>query len=358
MKLINYFKNFPINEKMGVAEPTAFYIRRLTYIVLEEFYKFVEQTRELGKEADDYLEYEVVVPYQEINSMIPGGQKGRDAYSEFPVSEIIINLQLSKKPTEKMKGNDYMVGGYAMPFAKGRELQATRFKEAIKQNVDHSISVYMGVELLYGPYFRRISFNHPQFENTKLFKKVESVISHELNHLYEFYKRKMGRYTGIRVAPTMAALTDNTYDVPESIFQVWSNDFMTHIYNSESHEINAQVQEADSYVSRMNLERFKRTRSWKDAQKMKNWSYKEFLKELESEIEDEGLEKEMILEHLRQHFLNDVEKWSVDLKETPNLKLDKLREMPMEKFFQFFEKRIKESGELLLRKFLRLFARS
>jgi hypothetical protein len=356
MRNLNRFEKF-INESLGVGDPTIIYIRKLTYAVLEEFYNFVEQTRDIGKESEEYLEYEVVIPYQSIKSTIPKGPKGQEIYSKFPVSEIIMNLHLSKKNVSNMHGNDYMVGGYAMPFAKGRELQATRFKDPIKQNFDHSISVYMGVEVMYGPYFRRISFNHPHFENTKLLKKVESVISHELNHLYEFYNRKMGGKPGIKIAPTMASIGENTYDIPDTVFKMWSDDFLSYIYCSEPHEVNAQVQEADSYVSRMNLTGFKRTRLWKESQKMKNWEYKDFLEELKYEIEDEGLNYEEVVEHMRTQFLNELEKWESDLKEDSRFNTTKLRNMSIEKFFGLFEKRIKESGEILTRNFLRLFSR-
>lgn len=357
MSLIKY-KNFNILEKMGVVNSTTFYIRRLTYIVLEEFYKFIEQTRGIGKENSDYIEYEIVVPYQEINSLLPSGKKGLEEYSNFPISEIIINLQLSKETVEKMKGNDYMVGGYAMPFAKGRELQATRFRNPIKQNTDHSISIYMGIELLYGPYFKRINFNHPHFENTKLFKKVESIISHELNHLYEFYKRRLSRGGKIRLAPTMASLTDNTYDdISSSIFKIWSENFLVHIYNSEPHEMNAQVQEANTYVKRMDLTKFKNSNIWKESQKMRYWSYKEFLSDLKEEIEYEKLDINSTIEKLKEIFLNDLEKWVIDLKESPTIKVDKLRNLSTDNFFVFFEKRIKESGNILTRRFLRLFSR-
>jgi hypothetical protein len=90
---------------------------------------------------------------------------------------------------------------------------------------------------------------------------------------------------------------------------------------------------------------------------MKNWEYKDFLEELKYEIEDEGLNYEEVVEHMRTQFLNELEKWESDLKEDSRFNTTKLRNMSIEKFFGLFEKRIKESGEILTRNFLRLFSR-
>ena len=355
MKRINLFDKFSINEAFGVAKPTTFYINKLTWIAIDEFYKYVEATRDLGKEGTDDLEYEVVIPYNQLVSCIPRGGDSLEQYSKFPVSEIVLALNMHKHNTEKMRGNDWMIGGYAMPFAKGRELKATRFKEAVKQLTDHSLSIHLGLEMFYGPYFKRVNTNHPYFDRTHLFKKIESVISHELNHLYEFYNRKLNRAPSIRLSPTIAALVEeDTYKVPKNIFKVWSDDFLTYIYQSESHEINAQTQEAESYISRMGWDRFKRTRLYKDAIKMKKWDYKSFLTDLKKEIHDEDMDVDLTVDRLKEYFLIDYQNQVIELKETPIPDPWKLFNMPTEKFFIYYEKIIKEAGEKLFRNFAKL----
>lgn len=354
MRKIKYFENFRIDEALGIAIPTQFYVNRLTYIVLEEFYNYVDSTRYSGEESET-LSYEVVVTYSDLKSMIPSGGDSLEQYAKFPLSEIIIDLSLYKQSVEEMDGADFKVGGYASPFAKGRENRATRFKNPMKQLTDHSLSVHLGLSFYYSKYFRKINFSHPHFENTNLFKKVESVISHELNHLYEFYNRKLNRAPSIKVAPTMAALSDNIYDVPKSIYDKWSEDFSGLVYNSEWHEINAQTQEALSYVKRLPLERFKRTRLWKEAEKMKNWSYKEFLNELKDEIKDEGMD-DTTIDRMKEYFCIEMQNWTTQLNEMPEYDPWKLFNKPTDKFFEFFEKKIKKAGETLQRNFLRLYA--
>ena len=355
MKRINLFNNFSINESFGVAKPTTFYINRLTWIAIDEFYNYVEATKDLGKDAIDDLSYEVVIPYNQIVKCIPRGGDSLKQYSKFPVSEIILSMNMHKHDTEKMRGNDYMIGGYAMRFARGRELKATRFKDAVKQLTDHSLSLYLGLEMFYGPYFKRVNTNHPYFERSNLFKKIESVISHELNHLYEFYHRKLNKSQSIRLATTMAALGENTYDVPDHIYKIWSDEFLTYIYQAEPHEINAQSQEAETYLSRMNWNMFKRTRLYRDTIKMKNWSYKSFLEDLKKEIHDEDMDVDLTVDRLKEYFLIDYQNQVISLKETPKPDPWKLYNTSTEKFFIYYEKIIKEAGEKLFRNFAKLY---
>ena len=355
-KKIYLFNNFPIKEALGVAKPTTFYLKRLTYIVIEEFYKYIDETRSLGKDQQDDLEYEVVIPYNQLTDSIPTGGDSLIQYSKFPLSEIVLDLNFYKKNSEYMKGNDYTIGGYAMPFARGRESKATRFKDAVKQLTDHSLSICLGISVYYGPYFRKVSMQHPHFESTKLFKKVESVLSHELNHLYEFYNRKLNKAPSIQLSTTIASLSENTYEIPTSIFDMWSNEFLTYVYQSESHEINAQSQEAQSFISRMTWDRFKRVKLYKDAIKMKNWNYKEFIKSIGEEIEEEDMNVEETLEHMKEHFLIEYQTQAIDFKESPSPDPWKLYNMDLDKFFQVFEKRIKESGDKLIRNFAKLYA--
>lgn len=355
MKIIKKFNQYSINEGLGVAEPTEFYLRRLTYIILEEFYNYVDSTRYSGEESET-LTYEVVVPYNEIRSLIPLGQESLNKYSYFPVSEIILDLTFYKQTVEEMDGADFKVGGYASPFAKGREKKATRFRNPIKQLVDHSLSIHLGFSIYYSKFFRKINFQHPHFENTKLFKKVESVISHELNHAYEFYYRKLGRRNTIKLSPTMASLGENVYDVPKSIFDLWNNEFTYYIYNSEWHELNAQTQEANTYISRMSLDAFKRTILWKECQKMKNWKYEDFINQMKDEIEDEGMDISTI-DRMVEYFCIELQNWSLSLREIPEIDPWKLYEKSQEEFFKIFEKRINNAGQVLQRNYLRLFAK-
>jgi len=353
MKRLNKFQSF--NEALGIARSTMFYVDKLTYICIQEFYKYIDRTRPLGPDADDNDSVNIRLSYREISRLVPNFKK--EEYDEFPLSEILLTLDFTKRGENKIGGSGYLIGGYASPFARGREKQATRFKDAIRQNVDHSLSIHLGIQMIYDSNFKKISPDFEQFERTHLFKKVKSVITHELNHLYEFYNRKIYKSKPITTSLTWAAIgEENIYDVPESIFNFWQSEFTDYIYNSEKHEINAQVQEAKTFVDLYTFERFRRTDLWKFAKNMQRWSYDEFKTNFNKSVSDHELNTQETLEKMKNLFCDEYIKLATDWKEDPSLSPQKLKGMSVDSFFKFFQKRFEESGTKLVRNYCRLYA--
>lgn len=353
MKRLDKFQSF--NESLGVARATLFYVNRLTYICIEEFYKYIDQTRPLGKEADDTDSVDIRLSYRDISRLVPSFKK--EQYDEFPLSEILLTLDFSKRGGDKIGGDGYMIGGYASPFARGREKQATRFKDAIRQNVDHSLSIHLGIEMIYDSNFKKINTGFEQFERTHLFKKVKSVITHELNHLYEFYNRKLYGSKPIQTSLTWASIgEENIYDVPKSLFDLWQSEFTDYIYFSEKHEMNAQVQEAKTFVDLYSFEKFRRTQLWKSGKFMQKWNYDNFKTEFGRSASNHGLDTEKTLNNMKNVFCENYFKLATEWKETPSLDPSKLGKMSVDNFFKFFQKRFEESGTKLIKNYCRLFA--
>ncbi len=348
-----------INEALGVAKSTTFYTKRLTKMVIDEFYDFVDDAKTLGKGASEPYVGDKALSYYQIKNLIPSTD--RDVYLDFPVSEILVSVIIEKKDREEMLDSDgfevpYLIGGYASPFAKGREKYATRFKPSIRQKVDHSLSIHLTIEINYGNKFRKISTSHPQFENTHLFKKVESVILHELNHLYEFYKRRLSGSSSIGTSLTWASIGEDIYkDLPKDVIKYWQDEFTTYIYAAEKHELNAQVQEMKAYSDKMNFDKFRRLFQYKQAKDMQSWNYEEFLNEMTNRLDKHKLTIS-IVDIMKEQFILEYEKNLKELDEIPKIDPVKLRKMSTEKFFKFFEKIIKEAGETLIRGYCRLYA--
>lgn len=351
---------FTINEALGVAEATMFYTKRLTHVVIDEFYKYIDNTRSLGGDIEDTDSVDIRIPYRQIYTLIPIGK--RDVYEKFPLSEIILTIELSKKNSTEMFGYEeneevgYKVGGYASSFAKGREKYATRFMHPVRQNDDHSLSIHLGVMINYGKKFKKISQELPLFEKTHLFKKIESVIVHELNHLYEYYNRKLSGGGKFDLAMTWASIGDNIYGVPKPVYDHWQRYFTDYIYQSEPHEINAQSQEAMTYVERLSFDRFRGTKTWKTGKIMQNFDYKEFLEGFEKIIVDSRLAKTSTIDHMVGIFKKDYENLVAEYEEDPKIKPGYLNRMSTEEFFKFFQKRINESGSTLIKNYCRLYA--
>lgn len=357
MKRIKIFENFKINEEiLGIAHATTFYTKRLTYLILEEIYKHVDEARPLGRDVENVKKVDIILNYKEIKNLITS----EEFYDDFPVSEIILTLKVEKAKQENVMSNGipkpYMVGGSASPFAKGREKYATRIVEPIKTLTDHSLSVHFNIDFIWSPIFRKVPFTFPLFENTKLFKKIESVINHELNHLFEQYKRKLGGSSGIQTALTWASIGENTYGVTKEVFDFWQNEFTEKIYNSEPHEVRAQIQEAKTWVDRMSFQRFKKEcYLYEVAREMRDFNVSKFLKDFSRVIVENKL-PETTVDHMRTQFIQDYKQLSIDNKEIPTIDPWKLEKYSSEKFFHIFEKKIKEAGENLIRRYARLYA--
>jgi hypothetical protein len=347
------------NEAFGVAVPTTWYLKRLTYMAIEELYSFVDRTRSQGKDVEVDDETQRQLSYKDIKPVIPTGDAAQRDWKSFPVSEINLTCELHKN-AKITKSNGlpfpYLVGGYASSFARGREKYATRIANPIKENQDHTLSLHFCIRLYYGPVFRKISMTHPDFERTHLFKKVESVISHEMNHLFDQYKRRLHGAKGFEVGLTWASIEeDNLYDVPDNIFHYWQI-FTDLIYNSEPHEVNAQTQEAQSYVSRMSFDKFRKLDYFTKAKMMQNWSSEEFINDFKEVIKEEGMDPEETLEKVRMTFIERYKDYVKNWNEFPDLDPWKLEKYSEQKFWKIFERKIKESGTTLIRNYCRLFA--
>jgi hypothetical protein len=342
------------NEAFGVATPTTWYLKKLTYMAIEELYNFVDRTRTFGKDYETTENIQCNLSYSEIKQLIPTGDAAMRDWKSFPISEINFTTEL-----HKVKGISvpYSVGGSASPFARGREKYATRIVDPIRENQDHTLSIHFTIQLFYGQFFRKISINHPDFEKTKLFKKIESVISHELNHLYDQYNRRLNKAKRFEVGLTWASIEEeNLYDVPDSIVSYWKDNFTNWVYESEPHEVNAQTQEADSYIRRMTFDRFRRESYFKKAKTMQNWSSEEFINDFKEVIKEEGLDPDETLEKVRKTFIGRYKEYVRDNNEYPDLDPWKLDRYSPKKFWKIFERKIKESGTTLIKNYCRLFA--
>lgn len=350
-KHISKFTSFQLNEALGVATATTYYTNRLTYVVFDEFYKVIDQMR-LEKISSGEISKDIRLGYSDINRLVPKSERD-NLYTNFPLSEINITLGVIKKEKKDLDG--IMVGGSASSFAKGREKYATRIKPSLRQNLDHTISIHFSIEIIYSDSYKKANMNFSMFDSTYLFKKIESVISHELNHLYEFYMRRLSRSSNINLGITHAILKDNIYNVTENIYNFWYNNFAMLVYCSEPHEINAQTQEAKIWTDKTSFEKFRNNKIWTDAKKMQSWSSKEFLSELGEKFNTDRVELSN-MDKMRIIFIKEYSDFTKDWKENPAIGPEKLKKMSNDEFYSFFEKVINKAGSKLVRNFCRLYA--
>lgn len=336
MKLYNTF-----NEKLGVALSSTYYAERLTHICLDNVYEFVNS--DLNKQN-----ITLTLNYNDVKNLVEDWTE----YTKFPVSEIKVLLSLNKYNLKKIGSvKPYRVGGFAPIFSDDDDPETSKITNPIKMNVDHSLSLYLGINIFIGDTFKRS-------EHWKMiFDKTESVLLHEFNHLYEMYNRKMRGSKGLDTSLTHASIGPNVMRTPKKIWDYWQSNFTDLIYMSEPHEINAATQEAYSIVKNMDYEEFKNHKIFIDAKSMQNFNYVDFLKNFDKIVSDHNPEYVGdITDNLIKIFIREYKKLILSQEETPYIKPSTLDKMTTEDFFKFFQKKINKGGEKLIKRLTRLYS--
>lgn len=352
MKYIREFNNYKVNEALGIAEATLFYVNVIKSKILEEILDYMDTRPTL----DSQEEMEVEIPFTKIRRYI----NDWTLYIDFPVSEIAVNLKMIKKRPNDVKLKDidldhlvqvpFKMGGYASPFARGREKAAARFKDPVKLNTDHSISIHMEIEFEYSANFRM------DRHEEKLELKLESVILHELNHVYESYKRKSKGEKEIEYTGTWASIGSNRRRRPKIIFDYWQDNFSDYIYMSEPHEVRAYIQEAKAYVDKLDLFAFQRTSIWKMAKVMQEYDTDKFRKSLDKVVSNYNPEYVgKITDILVKDFIAEYKRLSLEFKEENAISPELLAKMNTDQFFSFWQKKIRKAGTTIVKKMLRLY---
>lgn len=352
MKYINSFDNYKVNETLGIVESTLFYVDLIKSEVQLEILDFIGTSPEIG----EIEETKITIPYSDIRRYITD----TSLYLDFPVSEIVIELTMIKKSTENVKSRNidtkekkqipFKVGGYASPFATGRENAATRIKDPIRVSMEHNVSLHMGIDFEYSSIFKKDK------HDKTLDIKIESVILHELNHLYEYYQRKIKGNPPIELTTTWTSIGSNRNRRPKVIWEYWQTYFTEYVYAAEPHEVRATIQEAKAFVDKLDFNAFKKTNIWKTAKAMENYDYASFKNDINKIITKHNPEYvDKIIDVLVQDFIREYKRLSAEYKEENFVKASTLEKMSTDEFLEFWQNKIKKAGSTIIRKMIRLF---
>ena len=356
---IKKFGNYKINEEvLGIAEPTLDCVDISGARIYTEILDILNEESELNKK----ITTELVINYSDIKRFV----EDWDKWSGFPVSEIKIDLIVTKKSLKDVKilkvGKDdeyqtvpFKMGAYASSFAKGRERMATRFKDQIKWCVDHTLSIHFGIDLDYSDLLIH-SKNREKYEK-ELQKTLDNVLLHEINHLYEYYQRKLKGKKEMETTLTAITTGENIHRRARVPWKYWNNFFLFYIYMAEPHEIRAYTQECKSLVEELSFEEFKKHKIWLEVVNMANFDYKNFLKrfiEIISKVNPDQTDKTISL--FVSDFKKDYRKTLGEYKEKGLISPGSLDKMSEQEFFEYWERKIKTGGKNLYRRILRLYS--
>jgi len=328
-----------IKEDLGVSRAALAYTN-LIYSKLEPEVKEFLNTKKSGK-------YKFTISVDEMSYIY---QSSMDDFIELPIEQIEIALTFLNSPRKKASV-PFTTGGVAQSiqkeYLKGSYLKEPSFElpKYILEEVDQTIVARMGLSV-------EIRSSYDDSMSESVLFDFRDTITHECNHLYEFYKRAEKGAKQINV--TLSWAGNKNVNVKREIFSVWQI-FMDYVYNSEPYEVNAKVQEAFSLRSRMTFEEFKNTKYWRGANNLKNFNSDVFIETLLSKIGELSPGKEVsIFNNLYKWFLTDYYKSMKLHNEKPARFIDNSKNLV--DLISKFQPRINKAGETLLKKYMRLYA--
>jgi hypothetical protein len=277
-------------------------------------------------------------------------QASMDDYIDLPIESMTILIKMKNYPRKK----------YTIPFSTGgaaesiqKEYKRSSFlKEPsfelpkyVLEEIDQVVVGKMEIEI-------NITSSYEDSMEEDLLFDLRDTITHECNHIYEFYKRAESGAKQINVSLSYAG--SKNFNVKREIFNVWE-DFLNYVYDSEPYEVNAKVQEAFSLRSRMSLDEFMKTKYWKNATFLQTFDADTYFSNLVDTIQKYSPGKELsILNNLYKWFFTDYLKWMKFHGEKPQRFIEDSKHLY--DLIKKFEPRINKAGDTLRRKYAKLYS--
>ena len=350
------FKDF-INEKLGISESSLIFADFLESRTYHTFIEFLNSSEKSLDKTDE-------IKYTLLKNQI----KDKKLYADFPVVKFELVLEFKKLKNnafEKAFGKGarlpIAVGGSASGFGNKNWSGYSKIVNPIKKVSDIGIVVQMGIEV----YVNDDLFDiNKEDHDKRLRDQIGSVIYHELNHSYEHFKRttrptKKGEYRkplydrSFNTALTYA--DSNSWKFPTSIWNKWSKEFLYYIYVSESHELNANVQQVYYHIKKYPKDDINDNQIYKDSVIMTNFNsqtfYNELLQEISNYYKFENIEDaKKVANRLKDMWLSVYTKQLKFQKATPIIPFNTLKKMTCLDFVEYWGNKFNENGEYLKKK--------
>ena len=332
-----------LNESLGVNESAIEYTNFIYNLLEPIAIEMVESGKKKVEEID--------ITVKELLDFI---KSDPETFEELPIEEL--ELDLTFIPTKKSLVGDkpFAVGGGFYDIQSedngGSYIIDTSF--LLPKNILENVSNGVHAKLQFEIYVNK-SFDQSMID--ELLYDLRDTITHELNHLYESYKRWEKNEKGTTNAVKSFAGTKNV-NTPGVIFEVYAK-FLYFLYYSEPWEINANVQEAFSKISRMSFDEFKKTSQWEIANDMENYSADGLFDELVKTAENKDPETvDYHIKNLHKFYLKQYKKYNKAYKEAENIKDTVYKTKNLLELFRKYEKRINLAGKKLKKNYTRLYA--
>jgi hypothetical protein len=329
-----------LTEDLGVSRASIAY-GNIIYDVISE--KVIESIK-LTKNIDETITIGLKDLYHVYKNSI-------DDFIEFPIERIII-----KYTYERLDDNPNPEGFSTTAFAEmiGEGSQLKTPNKYIPKEILNEI----GQTLVAGFEFNvEVNNDISDTDIDELLYDLRDAITHECNHMYEYYNRAIG---GAKELDTTLSFMKKPLDmikvdVPEEVLMVWRL-FLNLLYISEPYEVRAMSQEAYSKRLRMDFEKFKETKYWDYSVRMVDFGAKEYYDYIINLIKDLPVEKQKeILTTLHDYFIAYYEFSKKMIYNNPlNKKI--INTTDILGLMKYFQPQINKSGKKLQRNFMRLYS--
>ena len=328
-----------LNEDLGVSRPVISYSNLIFDVLSDKVTKYINEKKPVKEE--------IIITLDEISSI---WKNSIDDYIEFPIETIRIDFTFNVSRSFG-DGTDFRTGGaayqlidnslsdsYLMPPSK-------KIPKEIREEVDATVNGKF-------EFFVEIPSNFDESVTDELLYDLSDSISHETNHLLEFYNRITKGTSPVNIALSYAG--EVNYNIPREIFEVWKY-FTQLLYHSEPQEVNAMTQEMYNVRLRKSFEQLKEHKYWDIATQLENFNADDLFEFMVMKIKQ--WKPKLILsvvKRLYRWFLMDYYKYINRLGLKPSreiLKSDNILEL-----MRNMEPRINNAGKKLKRNFARLYS--
>jgi hypothetical protein len=330
-----------ISEDLGVSRASLSYVN-LIYSILEKKIEPFLNTKKSFKET-------FKITLKDIKQIY---QNDLDDFIDLPIEEIVINLKCVNLKS-KYLSSKFTTGGGAY------QIEEKRFKNSYLKTPSYGLpkKVLEEVEKTLIAKFDFDLFINNEFTDSmkdSFLFDLRDTITHECNHILEFYNRGIKGLKPIDISLSYAG--KENYNIPRHIFSLWEH-FLDLIYYAEPQEVRAMTQEAYSQRLRMSFNVFKTTKYWLYAKEMENFSADKLFETMANEIEKYNPDYLVpFLTNLYTWFLKDYYNIITSLGITPNKTITNSRHLL--DLMKRLEPKIQNAGKKLQRNFIRLYALS
>jgi hypothetical protein len=351
--LIQYNTFSPINEALGLAEPTLIYTEFLADKFKEKFDEWYLKRTQAGSLRKETTKESVSTT--DLASII-----SNSIWPKFPVStmnityefEFITDEEFAKKFPITSKSQGHVSFGACYNIMDKKE-KGSYVQDPIDDRTESTIHI----EIELGVVIRE------SFEDEELLiVETESLITHELNHAYENWNRSLKGSPSLSTDVTWS-LEANRSKIKKEIFKEWYSKVGYYLYWTESHEQRAMVQEAWPYVKKFKYDDMKKVCPvWRNLDSMEIFNASEFKSHMVKVITDTypDADPELMLRRIKSSFANQLiesRKASVlEAEDKPSISGEEVHRMSVDKFLSFVQKRVNLAADKMKRKIRSLYS--